>query len=138
MTAMVVADASALIEYVLRTPTGDVLSAHLEDARLAVAIPHSCDVEVVAACRKAVMAGKLAPARAAEALADYLDLPLERYGDPGFVPRLWELRDNFSPYDAVYVALAEALESPLLTADRRLGRATAEHTTVSVIPVPMP
>ena len=74
--------------------------------------------------------------RAGEAIADLLDLPIERYAHDILVPRVWQLRDNFSAHDASYVALAEALADkpvPLLTADARLARAVAGHADVPVI-----
>jgi len=91
---------------------------------------------VVSALRRAVAAGYASPARSAEALADLLDLPIERYGQDALIPRLWELRNNFSAYDATYIALAEAITEhgvPLLTADARLARAAGAHTGVRVV-----
>ncbi len=83
------------------------------------------------------MSGKDASAeRADEAVADLRDLPVERYGHDALVPRIWELRQNFSAYDAAYVALAEAIAddgAPLITADARLARAVSSHTRVQVI-----
>jgi predicted nucleic acid-binding protein len=68
-------------------------------------------------------------------VADFLDLPIERYPHTLLVPRVWELRHNFTAFDATYVALAEALEEdvPLLTSDRRLARAVRKHTDVEVL-----
>ncbi len=65
-------------------------------------------------------------------MVDYLDMPLIRHGHQGLVPRVLELHSNFSAYDATYVALAEHLGCPLLTADRRLARALADHTQVAL------
>jgi predicted nucleic acid-binding protein len=74
--------------------------------------------------------------RGEEAITDLLDLPIERYPHDIFVPRVWQLRDNFSACDATYVALAEAVADepvPLLTADARLARAIEEHADVPVV-----
>ncbi len=87
-------------------------------------------MEVLSALRRLVASGEATAERAGEAIADLLDLPIERYPHDILVPRIWELRENFSAYDASYVALAEAVADepvPLLTADARLARAIDEH-----------
>ena len=58
---------------------------------------------------------------------------MERFGARGLLPRIWELRDSVSSYDATYVALAEALECALLTADGRLARAHGPRCPVNVV-----
>ena len=93
-------------------------------------------MEVLSALRRVVAAGDASAARATEAVADLADLPIERYGHYELIPRIWELRENFSPYDATYIALAEAIAddgAPLLTADARLARAADAHTGVRVL-----
>jgi predicted nucleic acid-binding protein len=70
--------------------------------------------------------------RAVELIEDYLALPLTRHGHEALVLRIFELRDNFTPYDASYAALAEALGAELLTADRRLAHAAAAYLDVVV------
>jgi len=77
--------------------------------------------------------GVLDEVRGEEAVEDYLDLPLTRHGHQSIVPRMLELRHNFTAYDATYVALAEILEGQLLTADRSLASATRAHATIPVI-----
>ena len=76
--------------------------------------------------------GRMDRERTVEALEDYLDLPLTRHRHRSFLGRVLELRDNFTAYDAVYVALAERLGAELLTTDGRLARAVLRHSTVSV------
>lgn len=71
--------------------------------------------------------------RAGEALDDYVDLPLVRHGHLGLVDRAFDLRENISSYDAMYVALAEGLGAGLLTADRRLRGAVAQRTEVELV-----
>ena len=71
--------------------------------------------------------------RGALALADLADLPLRRAQHLPLLPRCWELRHNLTPYDAVYVALAEALEVALLTADARLARTNGIRCAVDVL-----
>jgi predicted nucleic acid-binding protein len=88
------------------------------------------------ALRRAVASGKMSEHRAAAALSDLLDLSVKRYPHAILAPRIWELRDNFSPYDAVYLALAENLTDygvPLLTSDTRFARAARKHTDVEVL-----
>jgi predicted nucleic acid-binding protein len=70
----------------------------------------------------------------ADAVLDYLDLPLTRHGHLALLPRVLELYENLSAYDATYVALAERLACPLLTADDRLIRAATTHTRLTYLP----
>ena len=95
-------------------------------------VPALCDVEVTAAVRRALLRGFLTLERVADAVDDYLDLPLTRHGHGTLLGRVLELRDNFSAYDATYVVLAERLGGSLLTGDRRLARGVRSHTQVSI------
>jgi predicted nucleic acid-binding protein len=74
--------------------------------------------------------------RTGQALEDLALLPIARYPTVNLIERAWELRHNFTPYDAVYIALAEVLETPLVTADRHLAQAIPSHTTVMVVTLP--
>jgi predicted nucleic acid-binding protein len=133
---MLVVDASAVAELVLGRSAGAHVGAHFAEHEFALHAPHLIDVEVVSALRRLVASGKATVPRGEEAIADLLDLPIERYPHDILVPRVWELRDNFSAYDASYVALAEAIADepvPLLTADARLARAIREHLDVPVL-----
>ena len=133
---MIVVDASAVAELLLGRPAGDAVAQRVREHGFDLHAPHLLDVEVMSALRRVVAAGDASPVRAGEAVADLLDLPIERYADEGLVPRVWELRENFSAYDATYIALAEAIAeegAPLLTADARLARAADAHTAVSVL-----
>jgi predicted nucleic acid-binding protein len=95
-------------------------------------VPALCDVEVAAGMRRGLLGGILSAERVAEAIADYLDLPLTRHGHQGLLARILDLRENFSAYDATYVALAERLDGDLLTGDESLARAARTHTRVIV------
>jgi predicted nucleic acid-binding protein len=95
--------------------------------------PELIDLEVASVWRRAARAGRLGERRARQALADLAALPLTRAPHQPLVARIWELRDNLSPYDAAYVALAEALETSLLTADRRLTRTAAARCEISLL-----
>ena len=133
---MLVVDASAIAELLLGRLAARHVEQHLVDHGFDLHAPHLLDVEVLSALRRLVASTEAAPARADAALADFIDLPIERYPHDVLVPRVWELRENFSSYDATYVALAEALVEervPLLTADARLARAAEEHTGVPVL-----
>lgn len=119
-----VCDASALVEYLLVTETGRAIADVVQDPNSDVHVPALCDVEVASALRRILSErGILTAARAEQALADLLDLPMTRHTHEGLVERAFALRDNISIYDGVYVALAEALAAQLITADRALAAA---------------
>ena len=118
----IVADASAVVEFLFRTERAPGLDLIFTDPEIDLHVPALCDVEVVSALRRTLRQRLLSLDRAKEALEDYLDLPLTRHGHQALLPRCLGLRDVFSAYDAAYVALAEGLSAPLLTADRRLAR----------------
>lgn len=102
-------------------------------ARLAgedLAAPAMIDLEVTSVVRKALLAKLLTEERAALALADLIELPMERVPHTGLLRRVWELRHNVSPYDAAYVALAEILSAPLLTGDGRLAAASGTRCRI--------
>ena len=96
-------------------------------------VPHLIDAEVGHALRRRVAAGKLGDDRASAALTKLTRLPLRRIVHTGLLARAWQLRDNVSFYDGLYVALAEALDAPLITLDRRLARAAGAATRVTVL-----
>jgi len=132
---MLVVDASAITELLLGRHAGDAVEKRLRAHDFDVHAPHLLDVDVLSALRRLVAAGDASPERAGEAVADFLDLPVERYSHDALAPRIWDLRANFSAYDATYVALAEAIAddgAPLLTADARLARAAGSHTDLRV------
>jgi len=95
--------------------------------------PHLIDLEVASALRRLTARGALTERRASAALRDLSDLPLQRAPHAPLLPRVWALRGNLTPYDAAYVALAEALEAPLLTADRRLDKAPGPRCPIEVL-----
>jgi predicted nucleic acid-binding protein len=127
---LIVVDASALLEVLLRAPAAEAIERRLLDARQTLHAPHLLDVEVAQVLRRYAAAGELDHERGRDALADLADFPLRRHPHDFLLPRVWDLRNNLTAYDAVYVALAEALNATLLTRDRRL--ATAAHALVDV------
>ena len=105
----------------------------VEAADAELHVPPLCDVEVASALRRLVLRRELVLERASEALASYADLPLER-GDHGpLLFRVLALRENFSAFDAVYVALAESRDAALVTADDRLARAVRAHLSLELV-----
>ena len=126
---MIVVDASAVAARLLRTAGGDALDLD-EDLHA----PELCSLEVAASLRRGVQVGAVQIERVAEALSDYLALPLTLHGHTPLLLRCFSLFDNFTPYDASYVALAEHLGAPLLTLDRRLAGAVRAHTDVELVP----
>lgn len=120
---MIVLDASALVELVLGTPRGHLIAGRIEDPELSLHVPHLADVEVAQALRRYVRDGGLEAEAARAALEVLRLLDLERHSHEPLLDRVWGLRRNLTAYDAVYVALAEALGTRLLTCDGRLARA---------------
>ncbi|MEJ5255666.1 MAG: type II toxin-antitoxin system VapC family toxin [Acidimicrobiales bacterium] len=121
-------DASAAVLGLLND--GDARAALREAS---IVCPHLADSEVVHALRALTQRGEVKAMDAARALDAWGRLGIERIGVKGLLGRIWELRDNLSAYDATYVAVAEALEAPLVTADGRLARAPGPRCTVTVV-----
>jgi len=128
----VVVDAGAVVDLLLQRPVGAGVRRAMEADIDDLHAPALLDLEVLSALRRLVAADDLGPPRAAQAIDDLLALPILRHDHQALVPRVWELRESVTPYDAAYVALAEALggQTVLLTLDRRLARAAASHSTV--------
>jgi predicted nucleic acid-binding protein len=133
---MLVVDASAVAELLLGRPSAPKVAAHLTAHEFDLHSPHLLDVEVLSVVRRLVAAGNAARERGDQAIDDLLALPLERYRHDVLIRRAWQHRENFSAYDATYLALAEALAAepiPVLTADARFARAAEAHSAVPVI-----
>lgn len=128
---MIVVDASALAAALVRTPEGATRRVLAADAQLYA--PHLIDIELTSVLRKLVALGKLTDLRAEQALQDFQALELERCPHAPLLGRVWQLRANLTPYDAAYVALAELLNAPLLTRDRRLANAPGHQARVEVV-----
>jgi predicted nucleic acid-binding protein len=126
---VIVVDASALLEVLLRTPAARIIETRLFDPQETLHAPHLIDVEVAQVIRRYATKGEIDDERGRAAVDDLAAFPLHRYPHDFLLPRVWELRSNLTAYDAVYVVLAEALEAPLLTRDRRLA-ASAGHRAI--------
>src|SRR5438552_1488940 len=114
---MIVVDASVVLETLLRTPNAAAVERRLFDPSQTLHAPHLIDVEVAQVLRRYAQKGEIDDARGRTAIADLADFPLQRYPHDFLLPRVWDLRQNLTAYDAIYVALAEALDAPLLTRD---------------------
>lgn len=126
---MIVVDASAL----LRTPAASAVETRLLTPEETLHAPQLIDVEIAQVVRRYATAGEIDGERGRAALEDLADFPLRRYPHDVLLPRVWALRNNLSAYDAVYVALAEALDAPLLSRDQRLAAAAGHQACVELV-----
>ena len=126
---MIVVDASAALSGLFNDgPARDTLSTQQLHA------PHLIDSEVASGLRRRVAAGQLDDSQGWAALDAWRRLAVARYAVHGLLDRVWELRHHLSAYDAGYVALAEALNCSLLTADARLSRASGLRCPITLVP----
>jgi predicted nucleic acid-binding protein len=130
---VIVIDASALLEVLLRTRRAPGIETWLFGTLQSLHAPHLLDIEVAQVIRRFAMAREIDVERAQAALDDLMGFPIWRHPHDFLLPRVWALRDNFSAYDAAYVALAEVLEATLLTRDRRLAAAARQHVSVELV-----
>jgi len=131
---VIVVDASAVLEIVLRSPAGVLVEQRLFDVPgQTVHAPHLLDIEVAQVLRRYERGGEIDADRGRAAIDDLTNLPLDRYPHDFLLPRVWQLRDNLTAYDAVYVALAEVLDAPLVTRDKRLASAPGHNAFVDLV-----
>ena len=126
---MIVLDSSAVVEYLAVRANGPWVEGVIDDDP-DVHSPHLLDVEVASALRSLVSRGELRQSDARRALADLVELDIARYPHIDLADRIWDLRSHVSPYDATYVALAEALGADLVTTDGRLARAHGHRARI--------
>lgn len=130
---MIVVDASVMSNAIADDGVdGEIARARLLQADVLVA-PDLLDIEVLSVLRKSWLARRLTSERLADAVDDLIELPIERVPMRAFVARADELRANVTPYDGVYVALAESIGCPLVTADGRLARASGPRCKIELI-----
>ncbi len=96
-------------------------------------MPHLIDLEVAQVLRRHVLGGLMTPASGVEALGIWRGLSLRRWRHEALLARVWALRGTLTAYDAAYVALAEALDAPLLTTDAKLARAAGHGARIEVV-----
>lgn len=130
---MIVIDASALIELLLRTELGAKVDARVLVPDESVHAPHLIDAEIAQVLRRLVQLKQITASRAREALDDHLELLMERAAQREMLRRMWELRESLTAYDAAYISLAEALDAPLITCDAKLARAHGHHAKVELV-----
>lgn len=133
---MIVLDASAVLELLLGTAAGHTITTRIAAPSLGLHVPHLVDIEVTQALRRYTRRGEITESEAAQALADLHALDLQRHAHEPLLDRVWDLRDNLSAYDASYVALAEVLDTVVVTCDGRLARAPGMAARVEWIAPP--
>ena len=111
------------------SPAADLLSG--DDAVFQV--PSIFDAEVLSALRGLVRGGKFDGAAAAELVPDLMVLPIDRWHMSPLLPRMWELRENLTAYDAAYVALAELTGAVLVTGDERITASPGTRCDIQII-----
>lgn len=129
---MIIVDASCLAEVVLAGPDAGGVRAALAAEREQAA-PHLIDAEVLGVIRRAYLRGRVDATAAELAVDDLASWPGTRVEHPPLLRRAWELRDVVSAPDALYVALAETIDAPLLTLDRRLANASGPRCEIVVV-----
>jgi predicted nucleic acid-binding protein len=130
---LIIADASFLV-MALGDDGSDGTQARERLRGEELAAPHLVDVEITSVLRRSVLTGTVTEQRASQALQDLTDLTMERVAHTTLLRRVWELRGNFTPYDACYVAVAELFHAPLLTYDAKMANASGGRCTFEVFP----
>lgn len=127
-----VVDASLIVRLLLNDDVGDLLRRRLMPPRTLNA-PHLIDAEVTSAIRGLILGGKISGQRGTQMRADFQDLGIVRHVMTPMVPRVLELRNNLTAYDAFYVVLAEALDCPLYTADVKFQGSVGHGAEINVV-----
>jgi predicted nucleic acid-binding protein len=130
---MIVVDASAVLELLLQTPLATAIADRVLNTRESIHAPHLLDVEVAQVLRRLVHARTVTTTRAVQALGDLTELAIERYSHEPLLRRIWAMHDAITAYDAAYIALAEALDAPLLTCDEKLSKVHGHAATIELI-----
>ena len=129
---MIVLDASAAVDWLLQTSAGQRIEKRIYSPAESLHAPHLLDLEVTQVLRRLVREGTIPSTRADQAVQDLLDLRITRYPHFVLLPRIWQLRHNFSAYDAAYVVLAEKLRAALITRDGKLAAASGHAATIEL------
>jgi predicted nucleic acid-binding protein len=129
---MIVLDASAAVDWLLQTSAGQSIEKRIYSRNETLHTPQFLDLEVTQVLRRLARQGVISARRADEAVRDLLDLRITRYPHLVLLPRIWQLRRNFSAYDAAYIVLAEKLGAALVTRDARLASASGHAALVEL------
>jgi predicted nucleic acid-binding protein len=129
---MIVLDASAVVDWLLQTSAGQSVEERIYSRNETLHAPHLLDLEVSQVLRRLALQRVVSAGRTDEALRDLLDLRVTRYPHLLLLPRIWQLRHNFSAYDAAYIVLAEKLGAALLTRDARLASASGHAAAIEL------
>lgn len=119
---MIVLDASVVVELLINGRLAEAIRSDLAGRRESFLVPHLLDVEVVSALRSLAAGQRIDSHKSEQLLTSLATLPAERYPHAPLLMRIWELRHNFTAYDAAYIALAEATDSVLYTSDEKLSK----------------
>ena len=111
----------------------DRIAARLFVGNETLHAPHLLDIEVAHVLRRYSLSGELDPERGAAAIQDLADMPLQRCPHGPLLERIWEIRSRLTAYEAAYVALAEALDAPLLTRDRKLASSAGHGAVIELL-----
>jgi predicted nucleic acid-binding protein len=129
---LIVLDASAAIDWLLQTSAGQRIEQRIFSRNESLHAPHLLDLEVTQVLRRLLRGGTVPEDLADQAIQDLVDLRMTRYPHYVLLPRIWQLRDNFSAYDAAYVALAEKIGARLVTRDGRLASASGHTAAIEL------
>jgi predicted nucleic acid-binding protein len=130
---LIVVDASAILETLLQTKLAPRVMERLLEPSATLHAPHLLDIEVTHALRRLAQHGDLTVSRAEQGLDDFSQLHIERHGHQLLTMRIWQLRESMTAYDGAYVALAEALDAPLLTCDAKLAKAHGHKARIDLV-----
>jgi predicted nucleic acid-binding protein len=129
---VIVLDASAVVDWLLQTPAGLRIERRIYSNNESLHAPELLDLEVAQVLRRLVREGAVSAHRAGQMIQDLLDLRLTRYPHLVLLPRIWQLRNNLSAYDAAYVALAERLGGALVSRHARLGSSSGHMALIEL------
>ena len=128
---MIVVDASAVLDMLLQAESAEHIATIVLAPTQRLHAPHVLDVEVAQVLRRLVLHKEITAARAQLALQDFSSLVIDRHSHLPMLSRIFELRDSVTAYDGAYIALAEALNAPLMTSDGRLARSHGHRARVT-------
>ncbi len=130
---MIVVDASAVIDILINAPTAPILRSRLFERGESVHAPHLLDIEVMHVLRRRFLTAEMSLEWAQLAISHFQVMPIERYSHEILLAGIWRHRENLTAYDAAYVALAEALDTTVLTTDAKLAAAPGMSRRVKLV-----